>query len=571
MSGIRSSIAVSNAARRRANHPRSGRPAMFTESLERRMLLTSVVVNTVLDQIDAAGSSTVSLRDAIAIANASSTPTTITFSPTVFATPKTITLNGTELSPGQNSQLQTITGPAAGVTISGNGKSRVLAVGNFNTGNVAISRMSIVDGDPIGPSTNVGGGIYNQGNLSLTDVTVSGNTSPGDGGGIESSLIFAAHTSLTLTNVTISGNKSGSGNGNGGGGLRCDGNVLLRDVTISGNSAANNGGGISVGNASISIGNTIVAGNAATGSGPDVIGTFTSVGHNLVGKTDGSTGWISSDLKGTIAKPLNAELGSLANNGGPTLTEVPRAGSPVIGAGSISLIPAGITTDQRGLPRTVNGKVDIGAVEVQAAVAVTIKLTPAAAQSAVATVSKSFALGSFTQSNATGPFTVTVNWGDGSASSTIKVASAGTIPATAHTFAKSATDTLTITVTDSKGHKSNTITFNVTVAAAASISGEVFNDVNGNGKIDTGEEGLGLWTVYLDLNHDGKLDTGDKSVTTDIFGKWSFKGLAAGTYTARIVPVTGSKGTAPASGALTIKLAAGQVSSGNLFGERTIA
>ena len=38
-------------------------------------------------------------------------------------------------------------------------------------------------------------------------------------------------------------------------------------------------------------------------------------------------------------------------------------GSPAIDAGNNALIPAGVTTDQRGLPRIVNGTVDIGAFE----------------------------------------------------------------------------------------------------------------------------------------------------------------------------------------------------------------
>ena len=51
--------------------------------------------------------------------------------------------------------------------------------------------------------------------------------------------------------------------------------------------------------------------------------------------------------------------------GDPLLTLMPRAGSPVIDA-----IPNGtngcgttLTTDQRGAPRPINGKCDIGAVE----------------------------------------------------------------------------------------------------------------------------------------------------------------------------------------------------------------
>ena len=40
-------------------------------------------------------------------------------------------------------------------------------------------------------------------------------------------------------------------------------------------------------------------------------------------------------------------------------------GSPAIAAGNVNLIPAGTTTDQRGQPRLLNGKVDIGAFESQ--------------------------------------------------------------------------------------------------------------------------------------------------------------------------------------------------------------
>jgi hypothetical protein len=56
----------------------------------------------------------------------------------------------------------------------------------------------------------------------------------------------------------------------------------------------------------------------------------------------------------------------LGNFGGPTPTVVPLRGSPALGAGSVALVPKGITIDQRGKPRIVGGKVDIGAVESQA-------------------------------------------------------------------------------------------------------------------------------------------------------------------------------------------------------------
>ena len=81
-------------------------------------------------------------------------------------------------------------------------------------------------------------------------------------------------------------------------------------------------------------------------------GAFTSQGHNLIGETDGSSGWVSSDLTGTIARPLNPLLAPLGNNGGPTQTMALLPGSPAIDAGSNALaVDANgnpLVYDQRG-------------------------------------------------------------------------------------------------------------------------------------------------------------------------------------------------------------------------------
>ena len=73
------------------------------------------------------------------------------------------------------------------------------------------------------------------------------------------------------------------------------------------------------------------------------------------------------------------------------------------------------------------------------------------------------------QSNASSPFTVTVNWGDGSGNTSFTAAT-GTIPATVHTYAAIGNDTVTITVTDSASHTSNSATFGVTVAAILTLT-----------------------------------------------------------------------------------------------------
>ncbi|HEX4796106.1 MAG TPA: choice-of-anchor Q domain-containing protein [Humisphaera sp.] len=600
--------------RRSSIHNSSGRPAV-AESLEYRTLLTSVIVNTALDQIDPAGSPTVSLRDAVAVANLSTTPTAITFAPSAFAAPKTILLSGTPLRLTNVLEPITITGPAAGVTVNGNAKSQAFVIAKAVTAkihgvNVVNCHSSVSGGGAIINSGTLtfeaatiarntsafgGGAIQNLQSLTLTNVTVSGNIANGHGGGLEN---YGAVRSCiaTLTDVTFTGNKSNIG---GGGGIASDTNaqpgkttLLLRNVTIAGNTSAVAGGGILLDasnsgtsffgvtianntganggglldNAGVNalIGNTIIAGNTG-GTTPDVHGAVKSSGHNLIGKTNGSTGWIATDLLGTIAAPLNAKLGPLANNGGPTQTLLPLAASPAIDHGSNALIPTGITTDQRGLPRIINGVVDIGAVEVQPSIVVAGPPNQTTTLGSSASVS----LGSFSQFGGTSPFKIDINWGDGTADTIITRPAAGPIPATSHTFAKAGPLSVSEAITDAHGVKSNVVTFTETVTAPlGSISGKVFDDANGDGKIDNGEFGAGLWTVYLDLNKDGKLDAGDRSVTTDIAGNWSFNGLAAQTYVVRVVPVAGIVATKPIGGVLSITLAAGQVSSGNLFGER---
>jgi hypothetical protein len=537
------------------------------EPLERRRLLTAVVVNTVVDTIYPASTGLVSLRSAIATANASTTATTITFDPKVFATAQTIVESGTPLALTNTKEATTITGTAAGVTVSGNKQSIAFTVASGAS--ATISNLSIVNGYVgAGNTTYDGGAIDNSGMLRLTGVTMSGNAGSGAGA-------IVNRGTVTLIDDTVSGNST-TGQLNGGpdaGGILNFGTMTIEDTTVANNLSAaiyyghGPGGVENYAGHSLTVVNSIIAGNTTKNSSDgDVNGAFVSYGFNLIGETDTGTGFNAADLTGTIAKPLNAGLGALASNGGPTQTMLPLTSSPAINKGSNAFIPAGTTTDQRGLARISNGTVDIGAVEVQAA-AVTLAATAAAAQSATAGTAHTFSLGSFTETGATGPYTVTVSWGDGTTATTFTTTATGALAAQSHTYAKAGANTVTVSVKDSAGHASNAATFTATVTApGGSISGTVFDDVNGNGKRDAHELGLGLWTVYLDKNDDGKLDAGDVSATTDVNGSFTFANLAAGTYYLRVVPVSGTTATTPAGGLVKVTLAAGQLSTGNLFG-----
>jgi hypothetical protein len=96
-----------------------------------------------------------------------------------------------------------------------------------------------------------------------------------------------------------------------------------------------------------------------------------------------------------------------------------------------------------------------------------LSVTPPGSQTATAGQSRSFALGRFSENGATGPYSIDINWGDGSAHTRFTQKSAGTITGQSHKFDKAATDTVRVMVTDAKGHKSNTSAFAFTIKAAA--------------------------------------------------------------------------------------------------------
>ncbi|MCA9225656.1 MAG: hypothetical protein KDA47_08585, partial [Planctomycetales bacterium] len=71
------------------------------------------------------------------------------------------------------------------------------------------------------------------------------------------------------------------------------------------------------------------------------------------------------------------------------------------------------------------------------------------------------------------------------------------------------------------------------------ISGQKYNDMDGNGTKDGGDGGLQSWTIFLDANNNGVFDVGETNVATDPLGNYSFTGLGPGTYNVREVVQTG--------------------------------
>jgi PKD repeat protein len=97
------------------------------------------------------------------------------------------------------------------------------------------------------------------------------------------------------------------------------------------------------------------------------------------------------------------------------------------------------------------------------------QLTAGADQSATEGTSRSFSLGSFSDAGANdNPWTVEVNWGDGSPHTTFSLGSQGALGSQSHTYADNGLYTATVTVTDKDGG-SDSDSFAVTVANANPI------------------------------------------------------------------------------------------------------
>jgi parallel beta-helix repeat protein len=208
-----------------------------------------------------------------------------------------------------------------------------------------------------------GGGIVSSGGtVKVVQSIISANYATESGGGIA---IYSGST-VTLINSTVSGNGAGDAVGEGGGLDNAGGTLAVYSSTVTGNEGGT--GGI-VGSATLA--NTIVDMNTHTyGGTSDCYGTLTSRGYNLIGTTSNCT--ITGDATGNLLD-VNANLGSLQNNGGATLTHALHATSRAVDAGNPATpsvtLPACPTKDQRNVtrPRDGNGdgvaRCDMGAVE----------------------------------------------------------------------------------------------------------------------------------------------------------------------------------------------------------------
>jgi CSLREA domain-containing protein len=398
------------------------------------------LVVTTLDDEDN-GTGDVSLREAIGQANATPGFDLITYAPG---------LSGWSLIERDRGQLvintnMEIRGPGADLVWLWCDSDEIRAMIVYPNATAKISGLTLTEGRPLpgGPSfwsyggalanlgtleledvaitnseSEYGGGIYNEGELTLVRCEVSLNDSAGYGGGgianwgvqasltiIDSELrhndcddymevggailneagtvvirgstlqnnhaydggaIYNYYGDVDVANSTLAANTATRN----GGALATDGStgsVYLTNATVTGNDAAGggggSGGGIYVnGSAPIVLFNTIVAENTRDdgSSHDDVSGSSFQPAsqYNLIGWGDGSdfVDGVQANQVGGLGNPaLDPMLTDLGDHGGLTPTRVPMPASSAIDRGRDPWAAwAGLTTDQRGLDRFVD-------------------------------------------------------------------------------------------------------------------------------------------------------------------------------------------------------------------------
>lgn len=231
-------------------------------------------------------------------------------------------------------------------TVSGGGATMVFS--NPAGTNTTIEHLDIVQGHATGGAW--GGGINNNGNLALRDVTLADNHSDVHGGALATTA-----GALELDRVTVSGNSAA---GRGGGLFLGWSQVMIGHSTLAGNSAGASGGGIDIeGSQANVLLDLVVLANGTGGDCHNNGGTL-AVGFSLV-QDAASAAACGIPLEGGTNVGGDPLLHPLQDAGGGVWVHVPGTGSPAIDAAGTHCDGA----DQRGVARPQGASCDIGAVE----------------------------------------------------------------------------------------------------------------------------------------------------------------------------------------------------------------
>jgi LPXTG-motif cell wall-anchored protein len=222
--------------------------------------------------------------------------------------------------------------------------------------------------------------------VNLERTSVFANTKSGPGGALAITITElsddAPVAQILVNRSTLSGNTASGGTGRGGGVYAATGDVRVNNSTVVGNDAAVDGGAVLTltgdvhlqhativenaaplganiaSGADLNAFGSIVAAGGGAGDDCEVAGATTSTGYNVGG--DASCGFAGPGDANNVGDP---GLGPLQNNGGPTLTRAPLAGSAALGRVTAAACTV-LTIDQRGTARPQGANCESGAVEV---------------------------------------------------------------------------------------------------------------------------------------------------------------------------------------------------------------
>ncbi len=283
-----------------------------------------------------------SLRAAIASASSGDT---ISFN--LPAYPATISLAST-LS---ITTSLTISGPgAANLAISGNNAVQVLYISSGTT--VTITGIAIENGSSSSESTGnaalQGGGIHNDGSLTLGQCTLSGSYS--DQGGA-----IANTGSATINETTITGNSAHFW----GGGIQSTGTVIITNSTISGNNNAYPGGGIA-NLGTMKVLNSTISGNTSgyEGGGIANVDVLTVINSTFYGNrsNSGFGGGLSSG-GGNVSARAEVAFSTFFGNGTGSNN---YAGGAVASLGGSLVLRSTILANSYAIPQLRNSNCYVG-------------------------------------------------------------------------------------------------------------------------------------------------------------------------------------------------------------------
>lgn len=237
--------------------------------------------------------------------------------------------------------------------------SRGGAIATYN-GNFAMKYSEVSECSASGPSADAGGVFAVGSQVTITHSSIVHNAALRNDGGAY--LATTMGGLISIDNSTISGNTAEAGVG--GAALNAlasptPGNIHIYSSTITQNESMSTfavvPGGIFMQGPAV-LKSSIFAANTRLGTDSDLRLSQSAGGSdNLVGSSVN----FSPPAAGLITS-TNPRLGPLANRGGPTRTHEPLADSLAIDHGNTG---SGGSEDQRGFPRTLGARTDIGSVE----------------------------------------------------------------------------------------------------------------------------------------------------------------------------------------------------------------